>query len=46
MPDLVVADGSGRVLSDHYHGTDCIGPQKVLADLNDLLASSTLRGDV
>ena len=39
IPDLVLLDSSGQVLSDSYQGKTYVGPQKVLADLNRLLAS-------
>ena len=39
IPDLVLLDSGGQVLSDSYQGKNYVGPQKVLADLNRLLAS-------
>ena len=41
IPDLVLLDSSGQVLSDSYQGKTYVGPQKVLADLNRLLAAGT-----
>ena len=40
IPDLVVVDGSGKVLSDSYQGKQYVGPYKVMADLGKMLASS------
>ncbi len=38
IPDLVVLDGSGKVVSDSYAGKEYLGPQKVLADLDQIFA--------
>lgn len=40
IPDLVIVDGSGKVISDSYHGEEYVGPHKVLADLGKLLTPS------
>ena len=39
IPCLVLIDAEGKVLSDSYAGTEYLGPQKVLADLNALLTA-------
>lgn len=38
IPDLVLLDASGRILSDSYAGEQYLGPQKVLADLDAIFA--------
>jgi nucleoredoxin len=38
IPDLVLLDASGRVVSDSYAGKEYLGPQKVLADLDQIFA--------
>jgi nucleoredoxin len=38
IPDLVLLDASGKVLSDSYAGKQYRGPQQVLADLDQILA--------
>lgn len=38
IPDLVVLDGSGKVVSDSYAGKEYRGPEKVLADLDQIFA--------
>ena len=38
IPDLVVVDGDGKVLSDSYTGKEYVGPTKVMNDLRNLLA--------
>jgi nucleoredoxin len=38
IPDLVVIDASGTVISDTYAGQQYLGPQKVLSDLDTLFA--------
>lgn len=40
IPDLVVIDAEGNVLSKSYEGETYVGPRKVLADLEDLLKKS------
>jgi nucleoredoxin len=40
IPDLVIVDGNGRVLSDSYHGGEYVGPSKVLNDFGKLLAAA------
>ncbi|MDP9253970.1 MAG: thioredoxin domain-containing protein [Verrucomicrobiota bacterium] len=39
IPDLVLIDASGKVLSDSYAGREYLGPQKVLADLDSIFAN-------
>ena len=39
IPDLVLVDASGKVLSDSYAGKKYLGPDKVLADLNKMFSS-------
>jgi len=39
IPDLVLIDATGKVLSDSYAGKEYLGPQKVLADLDQIFAS-------
>jgi nucleoredoxin len=43
IPDLVLLDASGKVLSDSYAGTEYRGPQHVLADLDQILAGGGAR---
>lgn len=38
IPDLVVVDGDGKVLSDSFKGKDYVGPGKVMEDLRKLIA--------
>lgn len=38
IPCLVLLDDSGKVISDTYAGQKYVGPEKVLADLNAILA--------
>ncbi len=38
IPCLVLIDSTGKVLSDSYAGTEYLGPQKVLADMNAMFA--------
>jgi nucleoredoxin len=40
IPDLVLLDANGKVLSDSYAGTEYRGPQHVLTDLDQILAGS------
>ena len=39
IPDLVLIDASGKVLSDSFAGREYLGPQKVLADLDSIFAN-------
>ena len=39
IPCLVLIDAEGKVLSDSYAGTEYLGPQKVLADINAMWAA-------
>lgn len=39
IPHLVILDGDGKVLSSSYEGTRYVGPNKVLADLDALIAA-------
>jgi nucleoredoxin len=39
IPDLVLVDSSGKVISDSYQGKKYIGPAKVLSDLEQILSS-------
>ena len=43
IPDLVLIDASGKVLSDSYSGKEYLGPQKVLADLDEIFAAGAKR---
>jgi nucleoredoxin len=38
IPDLVLLDANGKVVSDSYSGKEYRGPQKVLADLDQIFA--------
>lgn len=38
IPDLVLVDGSGKVLADSYNGEEYVGPSKVLEALDRMLA--------
>jgi nucleoredoxin len=40
IPDLVLVDETGKVLSDSYVGKEYRGPQKVLTDLDEIFAAS------
>jgi nucleoredoxin len=40
IPCLVLLDASGRVISDTYTGTNYVGPEKVLADLEAIFAKA------
>lgn len=44
IPDLVLLDASGRILSDSYAGQQYLGPQKVLADLDSIFANGQVTG--
>lgn len=39
IPDLVIVDGNGKVLSDSYVGGNYVGPQRAMNDLGKLLAA-------
>jgi hypothetical protein len=41
IPDLVLLDASGKVVSDSYAGKEYLGPQKVLADLDQIFAGGS-----
>jgi nucleoredoxin len=43
IPDLVLVDTSGKVISDSYAGKEYLGPQKVLADLDQIFAAAAQR---
>jgi nucleoredoxin len=40
IPCLVLLDDSGKVISDTYAGQKYVGPEKVLMDLNAILAKT------
>lgn len=40
IPDLILIDADGKVLSTSYEGDNYVGPRKVLKDLDDLLKKS------
>ena len=40
IPDLILIDANGKVLSTSYEGDNYLGPRKVLQDLEDLLKKS------
>ncbi len=37
IPDLVLLDSTGKVLSDSYHGSEYVGPEAVLADIQSMV---------
>ena len=37
IPDLVLTDENGKVLSDSFHGTDYTGPTKVIEDIKKMV---------
>jgi nucleoredoxin len=37
LPDLILVDAGGKVLSDTFQGTDYIGPEKVLDDIKSMV---------
>lgn len=41
IPCLVLVDANGKVVSDTYAGKDRVGPEKVLADLNAIMAGTS-----
>jgi nucleoredoxin len=40
IPALVLVDGTGKVLSSSYAGSQYVGPAKVLSDLDAILAGN------
>lgn len=44
IPCLVVVDANGKVISDTYAGKKYLGPEKVLTDLEAILARTTTAG--
>ena len=43
IPNLVLLDASGKILSSSYAGKEYLGPQKVLTDLDGIFADSAKR---
>jgi nucleoredoxin len=43
IPDLVLLDATGKVVSDSYAGKKYLGPEKVLADLDQIFAGGAPR---
>jgi nucleoredoxin len=41
IPDLVIIDGSGKILADSYVKGNYVGPAQVLADLDNLFAKNS-----
>jgi len=37
IPDLVLVDANGKILSDSFHGSDYLGPEKVMNDIKTLV---------
>jgi len=37
IPDLVLTDASGKVLSDSFNGQEYVGPYKVLDDIKKMV---------
>jgi nucleoredoxin len=37
IPDLVLVDASGKVLSDSFHGSDYVGPYQVIDDIKSIV---------
>ncbi len=37
IPDLVLLDSTGRVLSDSFHGSEYVGPEAVMADIQTMV---------
>lgn len=37
IPDLVLVDAKGNVLSDSFHGSDYVGPYKVMDDIKTMV---------
>jgi hypothetical protein len=37
IPDLVLVDADGKVLSDSFDGSNYLGPQKVIDDIKSLV---------
>ena len=44
IPDLVLVDGDGKVLSDSYQGKNYVGPYKVTQDLAKLIGAPPFNG--
>ena len=42
IPDLVLVDGSGKVLADSFQGSQYVGPAKVLQALDNMLTKGTV----
>lgn len=42
IPCLVLIDSTGKVLSNSYNGSNYVGPDKVLADLDAIFAKNTI----
>ncbi len=40
LPDLVLTDASGKVLSDSFHGETYVGPQRVLDDIKKMVPAA------
>jgi thiol-disulfide isomerase/thioredoxin len=40
IPDLVLVDATGKVLSDSYHGDQYFGPESVVDDINKIVGGS------
>ncbi len=38
IPSLVLVDSTGKVISSSYAGSQYLGPEKVLADLDNIFA--------
>ena len=37
IPDLVLVDSTGKVLSDSFHGSEYVGPETVMADIQTMV---------
>ncbi len=37
IPDLVLVDADGKVLSDSFHGSDYVGPDEVMNDIKSMV---------
>ena len=42
LPSLVLVESTGKLLSSSYSGSQYLGPQKVLADLDTIFAGGQL----
>ena len=40
IPDLVLVDASGKVLSDSFNGAEYLGPEKVMNDIKSMVPAS------